>query len=351
MEEIRVLHILSSVVYRGAENVVCQIIHMFGNDPKYKMFYASPDGEVRPSLEEQGVDYHPLKSMNPWEIARVIREVKPTVVHAHDMRASLYTAMACGSIPLISHIHINNIDSRTVTPKALAYVPAGRKAKRIFWVSQSAFDGYFYKDKFADKSLVLQNVIDPDMLCAKADRDKEAEKYDVVYVGAIEAQKNPRRLGEVLAQVLRRRPGTRIAVIGSGSEEPALRESLAQDGALEQVNLLGFRRNPYGLLSRAGVMVMTSDYEGTPMVALEALTLGVPIVTTPVDGMLDLVEPEVNGLLSWQTDELAEGVIRILDDEALRLRLSDGAKAKAAALLDVEKYRVVLDETYKSCVK
>lgn len=347
MEEIRILHVLSSVVYRGAENVACQIIHMFGKNSRYKMFYSSPDGEVRDSLEEQGVDYHPIKAVTPWEIARVIREVKPTVIHAHDMRASFCAALACGKIPLISHIHINNIDSRTLTLKAFLYLYAGRKAKRIFWVSQSAFDGYFYKDILAPKSLVLQNVIDPEMLRQKAAADA-AEAYDLVYLGAIEAQKNPGRLAEVFTQVLRLRPSTRIAVIGTGSEEEKLRNGLSQGGVPERVDFLGFRRNPYGILSKAGVMVMTSDYEGTPMVALEALTLGVPIVSTPVDGMCDLVKDNENGFLSPQVPELAERIVRILEDDTLHRALSDGAKKKIAEIMDVDGYRAVLDDTYKN---
>lgn len=350
-KEIRVLHVLSSLVYRGAENVACQIIHMFGKDGNVTMFYASPDGEVRPSLEEQGVDYHPLKKMCGSEIARVIREVKPNIIHAHDMRASFYAALVCGNIPLVSHIHINNIDSRTITPKALAYTVAANKARRIFWVSQSAYDGYHFRDRYAGKSLVLQNVIDPDMLREKAERAELQDSYDIVYVGAIEPQKNPRRLGKVFAEVLRRRPQTRIAVVGKGTQEDVLKASLQEEGMLERVDLLGFRRNPYGILSKAGLMIMTSDYEGTPMSALEALTLGIPMVSTPVDGMCDLVEDGVNGFLAEGVENLAAACCRVLDDEALHKAMETAAKAKAAEILDVPGYKKILAETYEACLK
>lgn len=350
-KEIRVLHVLSSLVYRGAENVACQIIHMFGENENVTMFYASPDGEVRPSLIEQGVDYHPLKKMCASEVARVIREVKPNIVHAHDMRASFYAALVCGKIPLVSHIHINNIDSRTITPKALAYTVAANKAKRIFWVSQSAYDGYHFRNRYAGKSLVLQNVIDPDMLREKAGRAELQAQYDIVYIGAIESQKNPERLGKVFSQVLRSRPRTKIAVVGKGTQEDVLKTSLQDEGMLEKVDMLGFQRNPYGILSRAGLMLMTSDYEGTPMSALEALTLGIPMVSTPVDGMCDLVEDGSNGFLAEGVENLAAACCRILDDAQLHEKMSEAAKAKAAEILDVPGYKKVLSETYENCLK
>lgn len=342
----RILHVLSSHVYGGAENVVCQIIHMFRDDPDVQMFYASPDGTVRPSLEERNINYYPISGMNIREVRRVIRETQPTLIHAHDMRASFITSLACGSIPFISHIHNNNFDSRSLSLKAIVYRYAAQKAKHIFWVSPSAYNGYRFHEEFADKSTMLRNVIDPRQLAARADEAIPENPYDIVFLGRIDTPKNPVRLVEVMAGAAARHPGLRCAIAGIGDLEPDVREAIARTNSAESVHMLGFQSNPYGLLRASKLMLMTSLWEGTPMCALEAMSLGVPIVSTPVDGMCDLVTDGKTGFLSAENDGLIESCLKIVEDSALHDELSRNAAAKAAALLDVDAYKQTIWQAY-----
>lgn len=123
-----VLHILPSNSFSGAENVVCQIIKMFsGSD--YKMYYCSPDGRIRDALEENNIDFLPLREFSVKELKRVISETKPDIIHAHDMRAGFYVSLACGKIPFVSHVHNNNFDSRGLSLKSLLFYHAAKKAK------------------------------------------------------------------------------------------------------------------------------------------------------------------------------------------------------------------------------
>lgn len=348
-EKKRILHLLASHVYGGAENVVCQIIQMFRDDPDVEMFYCSPDGTVRPSLEERKIDFHPVKTMSVSEVRRVIREVQPTFIHAHDMRASFLASMCCGSIPFISHIHNNNFDSRRITPKAIVYRFAAQRAEHIFWVSPSAFNGYRFHHALRDKSTMLRNVIDPEALRAKACAAEPEEPFDMVFLGRMTHPKNPTRLVEVMAGAAKQQPGLKAAIIGIGELEQDVRDAIARLNCGGSVQMLGFRSNPYGLLKNAKLMLMTSLWEGTPMCALESLALGTPIVSTPVDGLLDLVEPGKTGYLSADTDELIESCLKIIRDPALREEMSRCCTEKAAELLDVEKYKQAIWQAY--CLK
>ena len=101
MNKIKVLHILSSKTYNGAENVVCQINSMLqGTEDNIELIYCSLDGPVRSHIEENRIRFIPVSKIAKKEIARVIREVKPDIIHAHDMRAGFVAALACGKIPL-----------------------------------------------------------------------------------------------------------------------------------------------------------------------------------------------------------------------------------------------------------
>ena len=183
--------------FSGAENVVCQIIDLFSVDKNYEMMYCSPKGDIENSLKEHKVKYVGVNSLTRKEIKRVLKEQKPDIIHAHDMRASFIASCVCGKIPLISHIHNNAYDSRTISFKSIAYSKAAAKAKHIFWVSQSSFDGYAFHKMFACKSSVLYNVIDIGNLLAKAESDPAQYPYDVVYLGRLTYPKNPHRLLDV----------------------------------------------------------------------------------------------------------------------------------------------------------
>lgn len=349
-KKMRILHVLYSHVYGGAENIVCQIIHMFQDNPDVEMFYTSPDGSVRPSLEERGIRYYPLKAFTVSEIRRVIREVQPTVLHTHDMRACFMTARACGNLPFISHIHNNNFDSRKITPKAVLYLLAAQKAKRIFWVSDASYNGYRFHEALKDKSMILRNVVDPKDIRAKAERAEAGQKYDILFLGRMDYPKNPTRLVEVMAAVSKAEPGVQCGIAGIGDLEADVKAKIEELGCGDSVHQLGFLSNPYGMLRDAKLMLMTSRWEGLPMCALEAMTLGTPIVSTPVDGLLDVVEPGKTGYLAAENEALVQSCLTILRDAALREKMRACCTAKAEELLNVEQYKQTLLDTYAHCM-
>ena len=82
------------------------------------------------------------------------------------------------------------------------------------------------------------------------------------------------------------------------------------------------------------------------MCALEAMALGVPIVSTPVDGLKVLVKQDENGYLSDDDGELAKRVLEIATDPALRERLSKDTLAKAKVLNDTQVYTERLLRAY-----
>lgn len=345
-KNMRILHVLASNSYSGAENVVCQIIHMFREDTGVEMCYCSPDGPVRQALADRGVTFAPMKQLSVSELKRVIRQWEPTVIHAHDMRAAFITWLSCGRIPFVAHIHNNNFDSRRITPKALLFRLAAGSAKHIFWVSPSAMKSYRFESAVAGKSSMLRNVIDAAQLAAKADAAPLQQRYDVVFLGRMSEPKNPLRLVAVLAEIARQEPGFRAAIIGSGELDDEVRAALDATGFADRIEMLGFQSNAYGMLRNAKLMIMTSLWEGTPMCALEAMALGVPIVSTPVDGLCDLVEPGKTGYLEGENEALAAACLKIIRDPELRAELSRNTSAKAAKLLDVAAYREELRKAY-----
>ena len=342
----KIMHVLYSEKFSGAENVVCQIIGMFGANKDIEMVYCSPDGPIREALAERGIAYEPISSLCKDEIRRVIKKIKPDVIHAHDMRASFVASRACKKIPLISHIHNNAFDSRAISVKSIAYLLAARKAKKIFWVSDSAYNGYTFHKYFAKKSEVLQNIIDVDALYKKMALDTNEYSYDLAYVGRLTYPKNPQRLMAVIEKMKAIKPDVKVAVVGNGDLEDETHALAKEYGIEANVDFLGFQSNPLKILHGSSSMVMVSRWEGTPMCALEAMALGVPIVSTPVDGLKTLIDIGENGYLSDDDGELAKKIVEIAEDRELRDRLSKYTYEKAKRINNVEVYRQRVLDAY-----
>lgn len=347
----RILHILCSNRYSGAENVVCQIIHMFANEDDFEFIYCSPDGDIRSTLKEKNINFEPIEKVSVSEIRKVIKATSPDIIHTHDMRASFYASLVCGKIPLITHIHNNNFDSRKLTLKTILYRFAAKKTKHIFWVSESSFEGYYYHDKFKEKSTVLYNVIDPQQLIEKAEMADNKEKYDVVYLGRLTYQKNPERVIEVLDNVIEKYPYLKAAIIGTGELENDIKELINQKELETNIHMLGFMSNPYGILKNSKIMIMTSRWEGTPMCGLEAIALGVPIISTPTDGLKDIIKVGETGYLSDNDDDLANGILEVITNEEKLLYMKSSCYRRNEEINNLSAYKESVFKQYQMWCK
>ena len=115
----------------------------------------------------------------------------------------------------------------------------------------------------------------------------------------------------------------------------------------DNVRFLGFQSNPIKMIHDSKAMILTSRWEGTPMCALEAMALGTPVVSTPSDGMTDLLDDGINGYLTDDDGEMAEKLLKIMNDSAHRAYLGENAKQKFAAINDAPKYKQAIADCYK----
>jgi len=344
----KVMHVLNSRIYSGAEKVVCQIIKSFENVDGMEMVYCSPESDiVARMLQEQGVTYLTVESLTPANLKRVIEVQKPDLIHAHDMRAGLVAALCCGKIPLISHIHNNAYDARGLSAKSVGYLYGGMKAKKIIWVSNSSYEGYLFHKFFAKKSMVLYNIIDTEQIFAKKAQDENTYDYDMIYVGRLTYQKDPQRLMRLCARLQANKPDLKVAIVGTGELEAEVKELCAELGIEENVHFLGFQSNPIKMIHDSKALILTSRWEGTPMCALEAMALGTPIVSTPSDGMKDLIENGVNGYLTDDDAVMAESLLKIMNDPLHRKMLSENTVKKFAQINDAPKYQEAIADCYR----
>ena len=161
------------------------------------------------------------------------------------------------------------------------------------------------------------------------------EKKTFVTVGRLSPEKNHERLLRSFAAVHRSRPETRLVIIGAGPLEARLRLLQAELSLTDSVHLVGQLDNPFPTVAAADVFVLSSDYEGQPMVILEALTLGLPVVSTAFGSVMDAF-PEGSGLIvDPDVDSLADGMLEALDREWGRIAF-DAEAYNAEVVLEFE---------------
>jgi len=148
-----------------------------------------------------------------------------------------------------------------------------------------------------------------------------------VFVGRLTEQKAL----PVLLDAVDRVEGARLVVVGDGPERPWLERR-----ASDRVTFLGSlpRDAVLSQLAGARAAVLSSAWENLPHAAVEALSVGTPVVSTAVGGVPEVVSDEGNGLLvpPDDADALAAALQRMLDDDDLRERLAGNAKASVAAI-------------------
>lgn len=341
----KILHVLSTTELSGAENVVADICMMF--EYEYEMYYCSLKGDIEAALYDRGVKYIPVNNLSIKELKKVIKSYKPDVIHAHDVKATVISCFASGSVPVISHLHGNPNDMNKKTIKAYLYLLASFKVKKIIAVSNSCIDDFIFKKFIVQKSIVLRNIVYINRIKKLIAKDQQDYKFDFVFLGRLSYPKNPKRVAMVASKILKKLTNVRFGIIGDGEFKEQMVDIFKSEGILDRVIFTGKLSYPYKALKQARCMLMCSRYEGTPIAALEAMALGVPIVSTPVDGMKDLINNYETGYLSDDDNELAEFVINLISEESLNDRISKKSIEKFNEINNLNYYKTNLKNIYE----
>ena len=305
----KVLHLLASNKYSGAENMVCQIINLFSGE--IEMLYCSPKGEIEQSLKNHNINFRLIDKLSLKQIKQVIKEFKPDIIHAHDLRACVLASKING-IRKIAHIHCNHSQMNKFSLRAIIAKQVFKKFNKIIWVSRESEEKFIFKNKIKDKSLILPNIVSIENINLRKEKATLTQGYDIVYCGRLVDVKNPLRILEI-ARLLD--DNVKIGIIGSGELKPLMQEKIKDFNLEDRVFLLDFIENPFKIIENSKLMIMTSKTEGTPMTALESLCLKTPIISTAVGGMKDLIINNENGFLYETNEEASQIIMELMENE------------------------------------
>lgn len=158
-------------------------------------------------------------------------------------------------------------------------------------------------------------------------------------------QKNPERLIELIELIKQNKTSIKLAIVGDGEKKEEIINLIKEKKLSKNIKIFGFQDNPYPILNNSQLLILTSRWEGTPMVALEAQALGKPIISTPVDGMKKIIKNDYNGYLSENNVDLVNHVISYLDEKTY-LNLSKNVKENFRKINNEKEYYKKISNLY-----
>lgn len=198
----------------------------------------------------------------------------------------------------------------------------------LIFVSQGAYESFCKSFRSEAEKHVIYNPINDHEIQAKAEAETPDLASDyIIHVGRFNRAKRHDRLIEAFSRV---RSHTKLVLLGEGGLESSVRALAEKKGLTDRVIFHGFRKNPYPYIKNARALVLTSDFEGLPTTIIEAMYLGVPVVSTDCpNGPREIIPRSSPSLVPLDNLDLLSAAIE-------------------NALINPEKYKLSLDRKFSS---
>ena len=182
------------------------------------------------------------------------------------------------------HSFISKFLMKTLYPKADGFVFQTEEQKN------------FFNKSIQNKSVIIYNPIKDEFL----NSNKFTHKEDtIISVGRLVRQKNQKMLIESFAKIANKYSNYKLKIFGKGPLEASLKKQIEDLNLSDRILLCGVCDDIKNELEKAKIFVLSSDYEGMPNALIEAMAVGLPVISTdcPCGGPKELIDNEENGIL------------------------------------------------------
>ena len=342
----KIMYILNTGKYSGAENVIIQIIKNLDRD-KFYGIYVSLDGPIREYLAEYEIPFYPIEKLNVKNLIKCIKKIRPDIIHANDFKATVCAAFCHGKIPLISHIHNNDPCLKKVNLKSIAYLMSTFACETILTVSPSIEEECIFRGFIKNKIINIGNPVDIEKIRSSKKKIQKI-KYDIIFLGRFSPPKKPLYAIKIMKAVNEKLP-VKCVMVGDGELRTQCEEYIRDNKLAKIIDIVGFQKNPYDFLAQSKILLMPSEWEGFGLAAAEALALGKPVVCSDVGGLREIVDSSC-GKLCKKSEDFIEFISLVLEDEDILRKLSIGANKKINNIETVDQYTNKISHIYSEII-
>ena len=351
------LHIDTARTWRGGQNQVLLTVNGLREIGQRAALVAHPDGELRRRADE-GLDLIPIAPRTEldlsaaWRLSRVIKQLKPDILHAHDPHgvamASLALSLGTSSAKAGARVEPALVAARRVDFHLSKNSLSRWKHRQVdcFIAASEAIRRILVADGVpADRTVTVHEGIDVEhVLAAPAVNVHEAFwlPHDAPLVGNVAAlvpHKGQRHLIDAAHLVVRDIPDARFVILGEGELREHLERQVREHHLEKHVFLPGFRVDVLGCIKGFDLFAMSSVTEGLGTSLLDAMACSKAVVATQAGGIPEVVEDGETGVLVPPRDHhaMAQAIVRLLKDRALRTRMGERGFTRLRERFTVER--------------
>ncbi len=280
-----------------------------------------------------------------WWLSRVLKQLRPEVIHAHEPRGVAMAATALSMAAPVPRPPL--VVSRRSEFRIASHSFARWKYSEVdcFIASSASIRDRLVADGVArDRTVVIHPGVDVDHVAAVPAANVHAEFFLPVHapvvgtVAALSPQKGHHHLLAAAALVLAAVPDARFVIVGDGALRAALERQIKEKHLERHVFLAGVRSDTLALIKGFDVFALSSITEGMSIALVDAMAASRPAVATRAGGIPEVVEDGETGFVVPPRDEqaMADKLVLLLKDEALRGRLGEAAVRRVRARFTVE---------------
>ncbi len=344
---IKLMQITHDLAIGGLQQVVVNICRTIDREKfDISVLCLRTLGEFVPEIERMGIPVHYLPQLvgrtdyfSFLKVADILRREKIDVIHTHNTQPLLDGTTGA----LLSGVHtVVHTDHARDFPDKFRYMLAEHIMSyfvyKMVGVSEHTSENLICYEKISSKKvLTIENGIDGSRFEVKIDpayMRKELGIRDhgpIIGLGVrLAQQKGITYLLQAMPEIIRNYSDITLVVVGQGKAQDQLEEEVVRLGIADHVLFPGARLDIPELLQLFDLYVLPSLWEGMPMVLLEAMAAGCPIVATEVGGVAKVVDHGVNGLLvpPQNVEQLAAAVNKVLGDKQLQKQFSQQGRRK-----------------------
>ena len=340
MRTLKVFQVVPQLIFGGAEIMVENLsyeLQDIGVEVHIISFF-NVHNEITARITARGIKIHFLGKKIGFDLSLIIKLYKlfmnerPDVIHTHigGINYAMPAAIMAGIEGRVHTIHsiasmetsiyakkINNIYYRLFKVIPVSIIPTVKMTiNKEYGINPDLipmiYNGVDFRLFKPKNNYTFNNII------------------RIVCIGRLEKEKNHVLLIKVLAKIILKFPNVELSLVGNGSLKQYLEGEVRSLNLAKNIKFLGLRNDISGLLNKADIFVLPSNYEGMPITLIEAMITGLPIVATNVGGVPDMIRNEKEGLLvDVDGAQIEKAIEKMIDNEGLRTTLGEQAHIAA----------------------
>ena len=316
----------------GAERIFIDLAHVFtDNNYDVTLVALSGDGEYASSLPDN-LTVKTLGKKGAKEsfssLVTLFRQEQPTVVISALTHLNILVVIACLRARIKAKVLVTEHNPYGIEKKALSSLTRAvmylgswvtyRLADRVVAVSNGVKASLKKSLQLSSKQVdVIYNPINIKRACelAAAPATMTVEENTIVTMGRLVPQKRHDLLIHALSQTVKQGVDVNLLILGDGPLKDELMALAHELGVSDRVTFAGFQSNPFNLMAQAKVFALASDFEGFGNVLVEALALGLPVISTDCEcGPSEILDAGKYGVLVpvGNVEKLSEAMVRLL---------------------------------------